>query len=80
MSLFIASGLIRKNMTEPASLLNFTTKKVQDVQIIYNERGSKGFGFVTIIGIESAERVKNALHGSIVQGHYLVLSFFFIFD
>ena len=41
------------------------------MQIIYNERGSKGFGFVTMIGVEAAERVKNALHGSIIQGPYL---------
>ena len=47
-------------------------KKVNDVQIIYNARGSKGFGFVTIVGEESAQRVKNALHGSIIQGHYLI--------
>lgn len=39
-----------------------------DVEIIFNERGSKGFGFVTFAkGIE-ADKAREELHGTIVEG------------
>ena len=41
---------------------------VQDVQIIFNERGSKGFGFVTMMGEEAAEKAKAHLDGTVIMG------------
>ncbi|XP_078718013.1 RNA binding protein fox-1 homolog 3-like isoform X3 [Lampetra fluviatilis] len=42
--------------------------KILDVEIIFNERGSKGFGFVTFENSGDAERAREKLHGSIVEG------------
>ncbi|KAK1155325.1 hypothetical protein AOXY_G27084 [Acipenser oxyrinchus oxyrinchus] len=42
--------------------------KILDVEIIFNERGSKGFGFVTSEAGEDAEKAREALHGSLVEG------------
>ncbi|XP_058874942.1 RNA binding protein fox-1 homolog 2-like isoform X2 [Acipenser ruthenus] len=42
--------------------------KILDVEIIFNERGSKGFGFVTFEAGEDAEKAREALHGSLVEG------------
>ena len=39
-----------------------------DVEIIFNERGSKGFGFVTFGNAEDAESARAELHGSVVEG------------
>ncbi|XP_063718539.1 RNA binding protein fox-1 homolog 2-like isoform X2 [Symsagittifera roscoffensis] len=41
---------------------------VTDVEIIFNERGSKGFGFVTYTNCSDADRAREALHGTIVEG------------
>ncbi|XP_039249560.1 uncharacterized protein LOC120327188 isoform X2 [Styela clava] len=41
---------------------------IADVEIIFNERGSKGFGFITFETKEEAERAKKALNGNIVEG------------
>lgn len=41
---------------------------VTDVEIIFNERGSKGFGFVTFNDKNEAELAKKELNGSIVEG------------
>ncbi|XP_061080197.1 RNA binding protein fox-1 homolog 3-like isoform X4 [Conger conger] len=42
--------------------------KILDVEIIFNERGSKGFGFVTFETHEDAERAREKLNGTIVEG------------
>nr|XP_018669196.1 RNA binding protein fox-1 homolog 3 isoform X2 [Ciona intestinalis] len=42
--------------------------KIADVEIIFNERGSKGFGFITFETKEDGDRAKKALHGTIVEG------------
>ncbi|CAF95305.1 unnamed protein product, partial [Tetraodon nigroviridis] len=42
--------------------------KILDVEIIFNERGSKGFGFVTFETSADAERAKEKLHGTLVEG------------
>ncbi|XP_031419459.1 RNA binding protein fox-1 homolog 2 isoform X3 [Clupea harengus] len=42
--------------------------KILDVEIIFNERGSKGFGFVTFESASDAERAREKLHGTIVEG------------
>ncbi|KAF5399063.1 hypothetical protein PHET_07644 [Paragonimus heterotremus] len=39
-----------------------------DVEIIFNERGSKGFGFVTFATAADAERARENLNGQIVMG------------
>lgn len=41
---------------------------ILDVEIIFNERGSKGFGFVTFNSIKDAEEAKLQLNGSIIEG------------
>jgi len=41
---------------------------ILDVEIIFNERGSKGFGFVTFCNSADAEGARAELHGSIVEG------------
>ncbi|XP_016326855.1 RNA binding protein fox-1 homolog 2-like isoform X3 [Sinocyclocheilus anshuiensis] len=42
--------------------------KILDVEIIFNERGSKGFGFVTFEASADAEEARARLHGTIVEG------------
>uniref|UniRef100_G1T6Y3 RNA binding protein fox-1 homolog 3 n=1 Tax=Oryctolagus cuniculus TaxID=9986 RepID=G1T6Y3_RABIT len=42
--------------------------KILDVEIIFNERGSKGFGFVTFETSSDADRAREKLHGTIVEG------------
>ena len=45
------------------------------MEIIFNERGSKGFGFVTFEDKAEAELAKQELNGSIIEGQ----TFFFFF-
>ncbi|XP_048881734.1 RNA binding protein fox-1 homolog 1-like [Brienomyrus brachyistius] len=42
--------------------------KILDVEIIFNERGSKGFGFVTFENAMEADRAREKLNGTIVEG------------
>ncbi|XP_078510115.1 RNA binding protein fox-1 homolog 3 isoform X4 [Lissotriton helveticus] len=42
--------------------------KILDVEIIFNERGSKGFGFVTFETSLDADRAREKLNGTIVEG------------
>ncbi|XP_036422928.1 RNA binding protein fox-1 homolog 3-like isoform X1 [Colossoma macropomum] len=42
--------------------------KILDVEIIFNERGSKGFGFVTFESNTDAEKARERLHGTMVEG------------
>lgn len=39
-----------------------------DVEIIFNERGSKGFGFVTFASAAEADRAREKLNGTVVEG------------
>ena len=41
---------------------------ILDVEIIFNERGSKGFGFVTFATAQDADMARAELHGSVVDG------------
>lgn len=41
---------------------------ILDVEIIFNERGSKGFGFVTFSSSVEADLAREELHGSVVEG------------
>lgn len=42
--------------------------QILDVEIIFNERGSKGFGFVTFASCKEAEEAKQQLNGTLVEG------------
>jgi RNA recognition motif-containing protein len=39
-----------------------------DVEIIFNERGSKGFGFVTFANSSDADRAREHLQATVVEG------------
>ncbi|KAI1301872.1 RNA binding protein fox-1 -like protein 1-like [Halotydeus destructor] len=41
---------------------------ILDVEIIFNERGSKGFGFVTFAAAADADRAREQLNGTVVEG------------
>ncbi|BFZ03532.1 hypothetical protein BsWGS_06574 [Bradybaena similaris] len=41
---------------------------ILDVEIIFNERGSKGFGFVTFANSSEADRAREKLNGTVVEG------------
>ncbi|XP_064478395.1 RNA binding protein fox-1 homolog 1-like isoform X5 [Ornithodoros turicata] len=41
---------------------------ILDVEIIFNERGSKGFGFVTFATNADADRAREQLNGTVVEG------------
>ncbi|CAI5451972.1 unnamed protein product [Caenorhabditis angaria] len=45
--------------------------KVLSVEIVTNDRGSKGFGFVTLDSIEACEKARADLHESHVQGRII---------
>ena len=45
--------------------------EVTDVEIIYNDKGSKGFGFVTMAKGEDADTARMVLHGSTVEGRII---------
>ena len=47
---------------------------VLDAEIIYNERGSKGFGFVTMETSDGATKAKKALHGKEIEGRKIEVS------
>ncbi|XP_060071365.1 RNA binding protein fox-1 homolog 3-like isoform X8 [Ylistrum balloti] len=42
--------------------------KIIDVEIIFNERGSKGFGFVTFETSAEADRAREKMNGTVVEG------------
>lgn len=42
--------------------------QILDVEIIFNERGSKGFGFVTFASSLEADKARLELNGTIVEG------------
>jgi hypothetical protein len=48
---------------------------ILDSEIIFNERGSKGFGFVSFANPVDAFRAKNALHGLIVEGRQIEVNY-----
>jgi len=41
---------------------------ILDVEIIFNERGSKGFGFVTFASAAEADKAREKLNGQIIEG------------
>jgi len=46
-----------------------------DVEVVYNERGSKGFGFVTFLTKKDALEAKRRMDREIVDGRRLVVNF-----
>lgn len=48
---------------------------ILDAEIIFNERGSKGFGFVSFANPVDAFRAKNALHGLIVESRQIEVNY-----
>lgn len=49
----------------------FRFGKVSNAEVVMNERGSKGFGFVTLDTKEASEAARAALHGTIIQGRVI---------
>jgi len=45
--------------------------EVTDAEIIYNDKGSKGFGFVTLSKGKDADMAQMSLHGSTVEGRVI---------
>ncbi|KAE9418390.1 hypothetical protein Angca_004141, partial [Angiostrongylus cantonensis] len=45
--------------------------KVSNAEIVMNERGSKGFGFVTLDSKQSSEAARSALNGTVVNGRVI---------
>jgi len=41
---------------------------VTDAEVVTNEKGSKGFGFVSLSGPDEAALARSALHGAVVEG------------
>lgn len=48
---------------------------ILDSEIIFNERGSKGFGFVSFANPIDACRAKNTIHGLIVEGRQIEVNY-----
>ncbi|ELU04732.1 hypothetical protein CAPTEDRAFT_79092, partial [Capitella teleta] len=51
---------------------------ILDVEIIFNERGSKGFGFVTFALSSDADRARDKLNGTVVEGRKIEVHVYFI--
>ena len=58
---------VNKQLTPPFDDLQ-KFGSLLDVEIIFNERGSKGFGFVTFAKGSDADSARDELHGTIVEG------------
>lgn len=52
---------------------------ILDVEIIFNERGSKGFGFVTFANANDAEMARAKLNGSTIEGRKIEVCFIILF-
>ncbi|CAH8580462.1 unnamed protein product [Dicrocoelium dendriticum] len=48
---------------------------ILDVEIIFNERGSKGFGFVTFANASDADRAREKLNGQVVMGRKIEVNY-----
>lgn len=49
--------------------------QVADAEIIFNERGSKGFGFVSFVNPSDANRAKRAYDGLIIDGRKIEVNY-----
>ncbi|KAL3317062.1 hypothetical protein Ciccas_004289 [Cichlidogyrus casuarinus] len=48
---------------------------LEDVEVIVNERGSKGYGFVTFETAAEASKAKDNLHGRLVEGRKIEVNY-----
>lgn len=48
---------------------------ILDAEIIFNERGSKGFGFISFAHPHDANRAKQLLHGLVVDGRQIEVNY-----
>lgn len=48
---------------------------ILDSEIIFNDRGSKGFGFVSFADVRDAYKAKNALDGVVVDGRQIEVNY-----
>lgn len=48
---------------------------ILDAEIIFNERGSKGFGFVSFLNPTEAEKAKKAMDGLVVDGRQIEVNY-----
>ncbi len=52
---------------------------IVDAEIIFNERGSKGFGFVTFMNAEDANRARVDISGRIIDGRKIeVITLYYV--
>ena len=49
--------------------------EIMDAEIIFNDRGSKGFGFVTFANGDDAIKARDDLNGRVVDGRKIEVSF-----
>lgn len=49
---------------------------ILDVEIIFNDRGSKGFGFITLADSDMALRARRDLNGKLIEGRKIEVSGF----
>ena len=47
---------------------------ILDVEIIFNDRGSKGFGFVTLADNDMALKARRDLNGRLIEGRKIEVS------
>ena len=58
-----------KTFTEPYFLLSSQGYgEIMDAEIIFNDRGSKGFGFVTFANGDCALKARDELNGRVIDG------------
>ena len=48
---------------------------VLEAEVIYNDRGSKGFGFITMASMEDANNALSRLHRSVVEGRLIQVNY-----
>jgi RNA binding protein fox-1 len=56
-----------RNLLEPYGVIT-------DVEIIFNERGSKGFGFVTFANSADADQAREKMNGTVVEGRKIEIN------
>lgn len=52
--------------------------EIVDAEIIFNERGSKGFGFITFMTAEDANVARDAISGKTIDGRRVEVSDFYL--